>query len=123
MKIRGKVKMFNRSEKASQNGEVYVTCNISSGKKVNDKYVNCNFNAVAFKFTAQKLLQMDENSLFWFEGEVQDNNYEKDGQTVYNKKVMIYEVHELAEPRQFDYEKPLPGYNPQVLINDDDLPF
>ena len=96
------------------------------------------FNVTAFGKTAELIAQfVKKGQQILIEGRIQNNNYEKDGKTIYKNSYIIERFYFVSSPQQKDEVNKKPEVKKQeenideVLdnvqedfqIDDDDLPF
>lgn len=101
-------------------------------KDSNGQYPTDFFNLVSFGKTAEFIeTYVNKGTKLVVEGEIQNNNYEKDGKTIYQNQIIINSV-EFAESKRAAEQAPDvehvnmtdDGFNAvNEEINEDNLPF
>lgn len=98
-------------------------------KNANGEYPTDFFNLVSFGKTAEFVEKyINKGTKIVVEGELQNNNYEKDGKKIYQDQIVISNV-EFAESKNSGSTEAVPqtdadGFNPvDGSVTEDSLPF
>lgn len=98
--------------KYSESGIAFVRCNISISEGKEKKRTDY-FNIIAFSDLAEEIANgYRKGDTIYFDGKLQNNNYEKDGKKVYQDRILVEKLVVLQDAK-----------GGKQIIPDDDLPF
>lgn len=123
MQINGQANIWNVERKTSNNGSEYTSFSVSFSKKNQDgSYENGSLRATAHKFNHDKMQVLNDGDMVYYIGDIQPNNYEKDGQKIYGFQLFTREIHKIEKLENNTNKQQANNNGPQQFM-DSDLPF